>query len=523
MSRSNNEKDERPTSVEVFFVGGGVKRDSVSEGGFEAFIFTTLGLWVSAIFIVFRLVFEIKLEDPDLGIIASVAGTLAGLSISFLTLIYQLNQEERFLKISFGFLTFVFLGSTILSVLALMTYGRTYDVTPRVEVWFLSSMVFLAPLLGKHFAKKYWSTLEHFAYTLPFLIPAPLFIATSDLKLLTTAVFLLLLGVIGLPVLMGVLIYGTLRKQSEKEETAEEKFFRASFERWQTRLDEEKHFQDLQEKIRGILETKRNEKLGAYNDGEIDTDDLLVTTEELNSHPDLSNESSELIDRALNELADRKIIYSNYRSSGGYYPHTRHHYIAPEPSKLDDAKKYFRAHSVVAFRTNESSSVELKDLRLTNILAKKYQYPRSVTAKFFTAPLINFLEEEYWSPHKASDAYVNWVLYVRRDVDGMVKTVEMLEAWVSTNTEIVQSTGMKVLRDSLPSYFSLKYHMKNKKWTVPAWQVAVDRNSDLRQFLSEEVLPKNLGTDAHSSVDLFEFFEEVDSMVPGIRDGKWKT
>ena len=103
MSRQNDERGERPKEPEVYFVGGGPRRDTVSAGGFEAFMLTTLALWMSALFIAFGIRYQIRLEDPDLGIITSASATLAGLAIAFLALIYQLNPRERFLKLGFSF------------------------------------------------------------------------------------------------------------------------------------------------------------------------------------------------------------------------------------------------------------------------------------------------------------------------------------------------------------------------------------------------------------------------------------
>lgn len=190
---------------------------------------TILGLWLSALFIIFRSIFQIRLEDTDLGVSATVSATLAGLALAFLTLIYQLNPKEKFLKLGLSFLTFVLLISTILVVASFTIYESIFEAAPRVEVWFLSSALLAAPLLGRHFAKEEaWSKFERVAYLLPFIVPFPLVGAISEMKLLTGSVLLLLLGVIGLLVLMAVFVYENLVRS--REETAEEKFFNSSVE-----------------------------------------------------------------------------------------------------------------------------------------------------------------------------------------------------------------------------------------------------------------------------------------------------
>lgn len=517
MSRSDDEKRDRPPAPEVFFVGGRLQRDSVSAGGFEAFISTTLGLWMTALFVVFRTVYELKLEDADLAITAEASATLAGLALAFLTLIYQLNPGDRFLKMGFAFLTFVLLLSTILVVMAVLVYEKSFEAAPRVEVWFLSSAVLLAPLLGRRFAKEKWSKFEHVAYLLPFLIPLPLVSAISERKLLTGSLLLLLLAVIGLPILMIAFVYGTLKRQSE--ETAEEKFFNASVVRWQRRIDEERLFEELKDKIIDILKRRREGQLEAFRnaarDGtghQLDTDDLLTTTEDLNSHPSLRNESRELIDRAIDELTDRKLVYSDYYSASGRYHHTRQHYLAPtwDPSsdEIEKARAYIRKHSVIVFRSDEARNIASKDLRLTRELALKFCYPRSVIAKHLLVPLSRLLKEEYL----VSDS-TSWEVYVRRSDMGPRKALLLYYKWIAAAFELAKETGMRTHANLNLGFTSVKWHIKEKgRDGQPRWVHVLKRDPETKALMSREVLPKNFEVGSPDSINLLELFDELGNM-----------
>lgn len=473
MSRSSDQNEESPGEPEVFFVGGRLQRDTVSAGGFEAFIITTLGLWITALFIVFRAVYEIRLEDPDLSIIASVSATLAGLALAFLTLIYQLNPKDRFLKLGFSFLTFVLLISTILVVAALMVYDRSFDAKPRVEVWFLCSAVLAAPLLGRRYAKKQWSKFESVAYLLPFIIPLPLVFAISDKKLLTASVLLLLLGVIGLPVLMTVFVYGTFRRP--QKETTEERFFNASVERWHRRLEEESHFANLKDKLLNILKRKKETQLVRFNEKDLDTDELLVPVEELNGHPELPNESQSLISRALTELADRNKIYSGYR--------TRGYYIAPTPDEINEALSYFRERAIIVWLEDEKPSTELQDRRLAKELAKKFLYPRSVVAKYLLQPLTIMLKEEYLRSSDWGIDLSKWELYARRDVLGLQNALSIWEA-----------------RESRGSF----------RWAKMSHR--------LRKSVSQEVLPEGVDERLGDDKNLSGFLDEFKHLEPKLRE-----
>jgi hypothetical protein len=476
MSRSNNERDDKSTPTpEVYFVGGRLQRDSVSARGFEVFMITTLGFWLSALFIVFRSVFQIRLEDSDLGVTATVSATLAGLALAFLTLIYQLNPKDKFLKLGLSFLTLLLLLSTVLVIASFMVYEKTFEAAPRVEVWFLSSALLAAPLLGRHFTREeVWSKFERVAYLLPFIIPFPLVGAISERKLLTGSVLLLLLAVIGLPVLMTVFVYENLVRP--REETAEEKFFNSSVERWWMRLKEEEHFSDLKEKILDILRRKRDAQLKYFDEKYRDSDSLLVPREELNSHPELPNESQALINRALGELADRSQIYSD---AGGYSSRTRHYYIAPTPAEVAEALGYFKRHSLVVLLVDEKPSSDHKDLWLAKELAKRFRYPRSVVGKFLLGPLTVALKDDYL---KSSDPFGDiskWEVYVRRGRGGPRKALEIWEARGEARGFLSRGT----------------------------------MSPKLRRLLSEEVLPEGIGKRLDKPEDLDKFLSELNRML----------
>lgn len=505
MSRRNNENEEPREEPEVYFVGGRLRRDSVSAGGFEAFMLATLAIWVSAVLFFFRFGYEIKLEDPDLGITASVSATLAGLALAFLTLIYQLSPRDRFLKLGFSFLTFVLLVSTIFVVGAMAVSERTFDARPRVEVWFVSSALLVLPLLLRHVVKdEAWSKVERVLYTLPYLVPFPLVWSISERRLLTASVLLLALGVIGLPVLMAVFVYGTLREQPE--ETAEERFFMASAERWQRRLDREKHFEELKERLRDILESKRAGHGKSFDfDPDRDTDEYLVTAEELNSHPELREESRALIDRALDDLADSKKIYSE-----GY---PRRYYLAPTPAEIDEAVNYFRAHPVVVFRVKEGSNVASKDLHIVKDLATEFHYPRSVVVEYLLEPVRQMLRGECL-PYET--VYPNWEIYVKRDGDGPRRCLALWDTWYRRNYDLAVAAGMKIPAGEVPDHTSIKWYLQ-REITGQAWEAVVRGDPALAALIETEVLPENFQTGLDRTVDLHDFFENLENLLPDVR------
>jgi len=361
------------------------------------------------------------------------------------------------------------------------------------------------PLLLRHVLKEKWSKVEYVLYTLPFFIPFPLAFAVTERKLLTASALLLALAVIGLPVLMAVFVFGTLWRPHE--ETAEEKFFAASVERWQRALERERHFAELKGRILKILAERRDAQLPSFGTGGRDTDEYMVTGEELNNRPELREESQALINRAVDELVDAKRVFRDYH---GY---SHRYYLVPGPQEIDRALAYARGHSIIVFRANEGSNVESKDLRLTGHFAAKFGYPGSVIARHMLEPLRSVLRDEYLS---LDESYTNWEIHVRRAGGGPRECLDIWRRWYDGSYRLALETGMEVPDDIRPSYLSIKWHLQQAMMAVPAWESVVTGDPVLKKLLSGAVLPEGFQTELGGAVDLYDFFYRLENLLPAV-------
>jgi hypothetical protein len=167
MADSNFPEDGRGES-NVFIIDGRGRGQTLSSRSYEVFVTATLSLWVGVIYLfVYRAQFNLDLGESDLAVAGTVSSGLAGLALTFLGLVHQLNPREKYLKLGLGLLTFFLLLSTVLTVMAAAFYAKDFVFKPSMSVWFFWSSILLLPYFVKLISNRSWSWLDYILYLAP--------------------------------------------------------------------------------------------------------------------------------------------------------------------------------------------------------------------------------------------------------------------------------------------------------------------------------------------------------------------